>query len=63
MADGSAVTNWSKKAAEDQTSETPLHPSHGSQTGREKGDEQGATEHEVALQSFGAVICFSPTNL
>ena len=42
----------------------PSTPSpHGSQTGRKKADEQGATEHEVALQSFGAVICFSPTNL
>ena len=42
----------------------PSTPSpHGSQTGGKKADEQGAAEHEVALQSFGAVICFSPTNL
>ena len=47
-----------------ETQVAPLHPLTTWITNwSKKADEQGAAEHEVALQSFGAVICFSPTNL
>ena len=47
-----------------ETQVAPLHPLTTWITNwSKKADEQGATEHEVALQSFAAVICFSPTKL